>query len=83
MRLIEIGLAHVNSTVGALIANLERAVEHATAMAAANVTVGLFPEQTLVGYSPEDLVQWQGFVDRQWLALESFAERTATCQRST
>ncbi len=76
MRLIEIGLAHVNSTVGAFDANLERAVEQATAMAAADVTVGLFPEQTLGGYTPEDLVQWQGFVDRQWLALESFAERT-------
>src|SRR5690606_26076209 len=40
-------------------------------------TLGLFPEQAIGGYSPEDLVQWQGFVDRQWTELERFAAETA------
>ena len=29
------------------------------------------------GYPPEDLVQWQGFVDHQWFELERFAAATA------
>ncbi|HZW88490.1 MAG TPA: NAD(+) synthase, partial [Myxococcaceae bacterium] len=28
------------------------------------------------GYPPEDLIQWQGFVEDQWRALESFAKET-------
>ena len=46
-------------------------------MAAEGVTVGLFPEQVIGGYPPEDLVQWQGFVEGQWPQLERFAQETA------
>ena len=42
-------------------------------MAAHNVTVGLFPGQAIGGYPVEDLIQWQGFVDRQWTELERIA----------
>src|SRR4051794_32735605 len=77
MRLVKIGLASVNTTVGAFRANVDRALPLAERMAAEQVTVGLFPEQLIGGYPPEDLVQWQGFVDRQWEQLLRFAERTA------
>jgi NAD+ synthase (glutamine-hydrolysing) len=77
MRLIEIGLASIDTTVGAFSANTDRAIEAARQMADAWVTIGLFPEQAIGGYSPEDLVQWQGFVDRQWSELERFAAETA------
>ncbi len=77
MRLIEIGLGNIDTTVGAVDANADRVVELAEAMAAARVTVALFPEQAIGGYPPEDLVQWRGFVDRQWDALVSVAARTA------
>ncbi|MBX3071099.1 MAG: NAD(+) synthase [Thermomicrobiales bacterium] len=77
MRLVRIGLANINTTVGAFVANTNAAIDAAREMAAAGVTIGLFPEQAIGGYSPEDLVQWQGFVDRQWSELERFAAETA------
>jgi NAD+ synthase (glutamine-hydrolysing) len=77
MRLIKIGLGNIDSTVGAVDANADQVVAVAKAMAAESVTVGLFPEQVIGGYQPEDLVQWQGFVERQWDALVSIAARTA------
>ena len=77
MRLVRIGLASVDTTVGAFAANVDRAVRVARAMAADAVTVGLFPEQLVSGYPVEDLIQWEGFVERQWPELERFAAETA------
>ena len=77
MRLVKVGLGNVNATVGAIAANLALCMEQARGMAAAGCTVALFPEQVIGGYPPEDLVQWQGFVDRQWDALRRFAVETA------
>lgn len=78
MRLVKVGLAAVNTTVGAFGKNVDRAVGLAREMAQQNVTVALFPEQLVGGYPQEDLVQWQRFVDRQWTELERFAAETAS-----
>ncbi|MFL5351707.1 NAD(+) synthase [Archangium sp.] len=78
MRLVKIGLASVNTTVGAFERNVDKALELARRMAADDVTVGVFQEQLIGGYPPEDLVQWQGFVERQWTQLERFARETAS-----
>jgi NAD+ synthase (glutamine-hydrolysing) len=78
MRLVKIGLASVNTTVGAFERNVDKALEQARRMAADGVTVGVFQEQLIGGYPPEDLVQWQGFVERQWPQLERFARETAS-----
>ncbi|MBF5046112.1 NAD(+) synthase [Aggregicoccus sp. 17bor-14] len=77
MRLVKLGLANVNTTVGAFARNTDRALALAREMAAADCTVALFPEQLIGGYPPEDLVQWQGFVEHQWPQLERFARETA------
>jgi NAD+ synthase (glutamine-hydrolysing) len=77
MRLIELGLGSINSTVGSVTSNAERVVAQAREMAAAGVTVACFPEQVIGGYPAEDLVQWRGFVDAQWRALERVAKETA------
>jgi NAD+ synthase (glutamine-hydrolysing) len=77
MRLVKIGLGSINNTVGAVDANIDRVLESARAMAAENVTVGVFPEQVTGGYPPEDLIQWQGFVEHQWQRLNRFATETA------
>jgi NAD+ synthase (glutamine-hydrolysing) len=77
MRLIKIAVGSVDTTVGAVHANLEAALGQARAMAAAGVTLGVFQEQLLGGYPPEDLVQWQGFCDAQARALGKFAAATA------
>jgi len=77
MRLVKVGLGAVNTTVGAFGANVSRALTLAKEMAQADVTVAVFPEQLVGGYPPEDLVQWQAFVDRQWVELERYANETA------
>jgi len=77
MRLVKVGLASINTTVGAFRSNVDRALKAALRMGAEGVTVGLFPEQMVGGYPPEDLVQWQGFMDHQWAELLRFAEQTS------
>ncbi len=81
MRLVKIGLASVNATVGAVRSNTDRCIAMAHAMAADDVTLGAFPEQVIGGYSPEDLVQWSGFVSSQRSELERFAAET--CELGT
>ncbi len=76
MRLVKIGIANVNSTVGAVRSNVDQCITLAHAMANENATVALFPEQVVGGYAMEDLVQWRGFVASQRRELERFAEAT-------
>ena len=78
MRLVRIGLGSIDTTVGAFRANADKVIAMAAEMAADHVTIGLFPEQAIGGYPVEDLIQWQGFVDRQWAELERIAAATAT-----
>ena len=77
MRLAKLAVASLSPTVGAVKSNTSRLIEAANDMAAVNVTLGAFPEQVIGGYPPEDLVQWSGFLDGQWNALEHFARETA------
>ena len=44
MRLAKLAVASLSPTVGAVRSNVSRAIEVATEMAAANVTIGAFPE---------------------------------------
>ncbi|MFP2956729.1 NAD(+) synthase [Myxococcus sp. 1LA] len=78
MRLVKLGLASVNTTVGSFTRNTDRALVLAGKMAAEGVTLGVFQEQLIAGYPAEDMVQWQGFMDRQWPELERFARETAS-----
>jgi len=77
VRLVKIGLAQVNTTVGAFRANVDRAIKQAQRMSTEQVTVGVFQEQLISGYPPEDLVQWGGYIDKQWDELARFAQATA------
>ncbi|HEY8073987.1 MAG TPA: NAD(+) synthase [Labilithrix sp.] len=76
MRLVRIAIANVNTTVGAVRSNVDRALTVARAVAADGATLVVFPEQLIAGYAPEDLVQWRAFVDAQWRELERFASET-------
>jgi NAD+ synthase (glutamine-hydrolysing) len=77
MRLVKLGIANVDTTVGAVRSNVDACLRFAQEMAAADVTVGVFPEQVVGGYAAEDLVQWRGFIDTQRAELERFAHATA------
>jgi NAD+ synthase (glutamine-hydrolysing) len=76
MRLVRVAIANVKTTVGAVKSNVERALGFAREMAAADVTLGVFQEQLVGGYPPEDLVQWNGFVVAQREQLRRFAAAT-------
>ncbi len=78
MRLVKIGLASVNTTVGAVRSNVDRCLDVAHAMAKDDVTIAVYPEQVIGGYAPEDLVQWRTFVAAQRAELGRFARETAT-----
>ena len=77
MRLVKVGLASVNTTVGAFGANVDRAITLAKELSSQQTSIAVFPEQCIAGYPAEDLVQWQAFVDRQWAELERFTKETA------
>ncbi len=76
MRLVRIGLAGINNTVGAFRSNTDQVLERARQMAQDQCTVGCFQEQVIAGYPTEDLIQWEGFVGAQWQQLERFAKQT-------
>ena len=78
MRLVKIGIANVNPTVGAVRSNVDQALALAEAMERDRVTIGCFPEQVVGGYPAEDLVQWRAFVAAQAAELRRFADRSAT-----
>jgi NAD+ synthase (glutamine-hydrolysing) len=77
VRLVKIGIAATNPTVGAVDSNVERLIRLASRMADENVTIACFPEQAIGGYPAEDLVQWREFVEAQWTACQRFASATA------
>jgi NAD+ synthase (glutamine-hydrolysing) len=77
MRLLRVAVACVNTTVGAVRSNVDRAVRVARGAAADGASIVALPEQTVGGYPQEDLVQWRRFVDAQKTELERFARETA------
>lgn len=77
MRLVKIGVASMDSTVGAVRSNADRVIRMAHEMAVRDVTVGAFPEQVLGGYPPEDLVHWGTFVSAQCAELDRIARATS------
>ena len=77
MRLIQIAVASVDPTVGAVRSNVDRMLAMAHEMGEAGVTLGCFSEQVVGGYPPEDLIQWRSYVASQRAELERFARETA------
>jgi NAD+ synthase (glutamine-hydrolysing) len=76
MRLLRVAIANVNTTVGAVKSNVDRALRVAREAAADGASVVALPEQCIGGYAQEDLVQWRRFVDAQRAELERFARET-------
>jgi len=73
---ISVALAQLNLTVGDIAGNLAR-VERAAAEARDRLgcAVVVFPELTLSGYPPEDLLLRADFIERNARALQSLADR--------
>ena len=66
---LRVGLAQINPTVGALGDNARKILDFYEQAAAAGCDVVAFPELSVTGYPPEDLVLKQGFVAENKLVL--------------
>ena len=75
MRSLRIGLAQINTTVGDLDGNVAKVLEYAQRAAELGVDLVAFPELTVTGYPPEDLLLRPSFVLDNQRALERIVER--------
>ena len=79
MTVLRIALAQLNPTVGDLDGNLAKLIEAYDRAEAAGCDLVAFPELSITGYPPEDLVMKPGFVADNRVALDSFAAHTGKC----
>ena len=78
-RALSICLAQINPTVGDVQGNASKVLEAYRTADVAGCDLVAFPELTLTGYPPEDLVLKAGFVADNQTWLEDFAARTGEC----
>ena len=72
-------MAQLNPTVGDLDANVEAILAMLARAEAEHCDVVVFPELSITGYPPEDLVLKPAFVAANRRALDVIAARTTTC----
>ncbi len=74
---MQIALGQINTTVGDLTGNVDRMIRAAREAAAAGAQIVAFPELSVTGYPPRDLVEKPTFVERSSQQLERLAAETA------
>ena len=74
---MQIALAQINPTVGDLTGNVDRIIRFSREAAAAGAQVVVFPELSVTGYPPRDLVEKTSFVARSGEQLARLAAETA------
>ena len=79
---MRIALAQIDSTVGDLSGNVDRMARAAREAAARGAEVAVFPELSITGYPPRDLVEKPSFIERSELELERLAHETADLEMS-
>jgi NAD+ synthase/NAD+ synthase (glutamine-hydrolysing) len=73
---VRIALGQINPTVGDFPGNSAKIVQYARRAQSAGVDLILFPELSVCGYPPRDLVERSWFVERNRQAAESIAAQT-------
>ena len=73
---MKIALGQINPTVGDFSGNADKIVEFAQRAQTAGASMVLFPELSVCGYPPRDLVERPSFVVRNREAIERIAART-------
>ena len=76
MRRVRVGLAQVNPTVGAIEANARLVADWMGRARAAGCDLVAFPELTLTGYPPEDLLFKPAFIEANLRALADVARQS-------
>lgn len=71
---LRVGLAQINPTVGALTANAAKILDYYNQAVVVRCQLVAFPELSLTGYPPEDLVLKDGFVADNLSALAKIVE---------
>jgi NAD+ synthase (glutamine-hydrolysing) len=74
---MRIALAQINTTVGDLDANSAKILDYTRQAERAGAEVVAFPELSLTGYPPRDLVEKDSFLDRTADALRCIAQESA------
>ena len=74
---MKIALAQINTTVGDLPGNTERMVRMAERAVEGGAEMVVFPELSITGYPPLDLIEKASFRERSEEAVEQLAARTA------
>jgi NAD+ synthase (glutamine-hydrolysing) len=67
---VKVGLAQINTRVGDIDANAKKVLEYTARARSLGCELVLFPELTLCGYPPEDLLLHRGLRDRVAAAFE-------------
>ena len=73
---MRIALGQINTTVGDFPGNSEKIVEYGRRARTGGLDLILFPELSVCGYPPRDLVERPSFVERNWQAAEAIARET-------
>src|SRR5580658_278795 len=79
---MKIALAQINSTVGDLCGNAKRILEFSRRAAESGANVVVFPELSLTGYPPRDLLEKENFLDGTEQHLERLAADSAALNLS-
>src|SRR5437016_3105595 len=74
---MKIALAQTNTTVGDLCGNTKKILAFARRAADAGARIAVFPELTITGYPPRDLLEKESFLDRAEQHLENLAAESA------
>ena len=74
---MKIALGQINPTIGDLCGNVAKMVEFTREAAGFKADLIVFPELSITGYPPRDLVEKPSFVTRSEEALEQLARKTA------
>ena len=73
---MRIALAQINPTIGDFRGNSAKIIDYAQRAKSAGVHLVLFPELSICGYPPRDLVDRPWFVDRNRETAQEIAEKT-------
>lgn len=73
---MKIALAQINPTVGDFSGNSRKIIEYAQRAKAESADLALFPELSVCGYPPRDMVERPSFIERSRQTIQHIAENT-------